>query len=98
MALTTGRTFRELDALLVPGELNLYAAASLIDGPWWGQRDDVLAAMVAQTIAASVGTEVELRKCLPVWDPEKTKPVLLPWAEAKKLLLARCDGGRPVDR
>jgi hypothetical protein len=44
LAVKGGRTLAELEALLRPGELNLYAALALVDGPWWGAREDILAA------------------------------------------------------
>lgn len=52
---------------LRPGELALYRALAHVDGPWWGEREDVLAAAVCQSLAATVGHEAGVEDCRVRW-------------------------------
>lgn len=82
-----GKTLRELRASLLPGEMALYRAIARHDGPFWGEREDVLSALLMSTIAATHGAEVEPRQFLPNWQPVQPL-ILLPWDHAAQILTA----------
>lgn len=84
-----GRPLAELRLLLEPGELNLYRAIARVDGPWWGERDDLLAAAICQALAALGGNSVPLAKLIPVWDRAAAPRHLLPWDQAAQILTSR---------
>ncbi len=92
LAVATGRTLAEMEALLRPGELNLYAALGLVDGPWHGAQDDILHARLLQVTAAATGAEVSVARCLPPWAAAAACPVLIDFAGGVALLAQRLGG------
>lgn len=76
---------------LTRDELSLWIAFGEVDGPWWEERADLLAARIAQTIAAAAGVERPLTEFLIDWTPRQQAAVILDWSAAAKVLGAMAD-------
>lgn len=59
-------------------------------GPWWGERSDLNAARICQTVAASVGSERELSEFRLNWSTKAEPIEILPWAQARAVLRSMC--------
>jgi hypothetical protein len=81
LSLGLGKTVRELSQKLTAEELEGYQAYYALE-PWGCVGDDYRTAVVAHTVAASVGAKTKFRDFIPQWDSSSrtTAKELKAWA------------------
>lgn len=90
LAFHFGLPLDELRSRFTPFDLVRFHAMTLHDGPWWGQRDDVLAARLQATVVAAAGvSDVRPSQFLVDWGGRGRDRVEMTFEEALPILQAR---------